>query len=318
VLASVSPSKRLVFSVLSLRINLWTLALDANGVTPASDAARITDDEAAGGFSSLTTDGDLLLFSSNRSGRTQIWSKDLKTGKEVPVTDGPFDEAPVVTSDGSRFVYQAHEDHAKYVVASGATSAHPRSRRKIVEGDGWPASWSTDGAWLFYSVRAERWGIEAVHAASGRKYVVFQHPGFDLTSFYPSPDNRWAVASAYEDPVSRILLAPLRELTTIKPADWISIADDAAEHDRPMWSSDGTLVYYTSFRDGFRCIWAQRLDNDSKRPSGPAVPVYHSHSARMSLRNAGQSHFKIAVARDRLVFNMGELRGNLWMATLPN
>jgi eukaryotic-like serine/threonine-protein kinase len=85
-----------------------------------------------------------------------------------------------------------------------------------------------------------------------------------------------------------------------------------------MWSSDGMLVYYTSFRDGFRCIWAQLLDKDTRRLSGPPTPVFHSHSARTSLRNAGQNLFRIAVARDKLVFNMGELRGNIWMATLPN
>jgi hypothetical protein len=107
----------------------------------------------------------------------------------------------------------------------------------------------------------------------------------------------------------------MREGIAVQPDEWVRIVSDAAEHDRPVWSSDGTLVYYTSFRDGFRCIWAQRLDNDTKRPSIAPAPVYHSHSAGLSLRNAGQTHFRIAVAADKLVFNMGELRGNLWMAT---
>jgi hypothetical protein len=115
-----------------------------------------------------------------------------------------------------------------------------------------------------------------------------------------------------------VQVAPFREEAAIRPEDWITIAQDAAQEDRPTWSSDGTTVYYTSFRDGFRCIWAQRLDKTTMRPSGAAVAVYHSHSARVSLRNAGLRHFQIAAAPEKLLFNMGELRGNIWLARFPD
>ena len=314
-LAAVLPSARLVFSVLNFRINLWTVPLDASGTRVAGPATRITDDEATAGFSDLTADGNLLVFASNRSGTKQIWSRDLRTGKEIAITAGPADVTPTIAPDGSVLAYQDEDKWAKFAIPLGGTNSQPRSRRKIAEGDGWPDSWSSDGLWLFYAVRAERWGIEAVHRTSGRKYTVFQHPGYDVTYFHPSPDNRWAVASAFETPAAYIQIAPIREGIAVQPDEWVRIVSDAAEHDRPVWSHDGTLVYYTSFRDGFRCIWAQRLDKDTKRPSIAPVPIYHSHSAGLSLRNAGQTHFKIAVAEDKLVFNMGELRGNLWMAT---
>ncbi len=248
--ASLLPFKRLLFSVLSSRINLWTLPLDASGVKAAGNLNRITDDEAAVGFSDLTADGNLLIFASNQSGAAEIWSKDLRSGKEIPLTGGPTDESPSVAPDGSRCAYQARNE-ARYVVTMGATVGHLRSRRKVEEGDGWPYSWSPDGAWLFYAVRPERWGVKATEVSSGRKYVVFQHSVYDLTYFHVSPDNHWAVASAFEDPVFRVQIAPFREESTIQASDWGSIADDAAQEDRPMWSSDGTLVYYTSYRDGF-------------------------------------------------------------------
>jgi hypothetical protein len=126
------------------------------------------------------------------------------------------------------------------------------------------------------------------------------------------------VASAFADPTSRIQIAPFREGTAIRPSEWISIVDDAAQHDRPTWSSDSTSVYYTSYRDGFRCIWKQRIDKTTLGRSGPPAVVFHSHSARTSIQNAGQGHFRIAASREKLVFNMGELRGNLWLARFPN
>ena len=36
----------------------------------------------------------------------------------------------------------------------------------------------------------------------------------------------------------------------------------------PIWSPDGNLLYFLSERDGFRCIWGQKLDPASKRPLG--------------------------------------------------
>jgi len=78
-LDAVLPAKRLVFSVLSSRINLWILPLDLSGIKPGGDLIRITDDEAAVGFSDLTADGSRLVYSSNQSGATEVWSKDLTT-----------------------------------------------------------------------------------------------------------------------------------------------------------------------------------------------------------------------------------------------
>ena len=67
-------------------------------------------------------------------------------------------------------------------------------------------------------------------------------------------------------------------------------------------------------RDGFRCIWAQTLDAE-KRPQGPAIAVFHAHEARRSLAAVGIRDLSLALAQDRIVFNMSERTGNLWMLT---
>ena len=77
--------------------------------------------------------------------------------------------------------------------------------------------------------------------------------------------------------------------------------------------ADGNLLYYTSDRDGYRCIRAQRLDPKTKRPVGPPID---SHSARRSLTNAGIEFLEISLSSDKLVFNLGEITGNVWMAKL--
>ena len=71
---------------------------------------------------------------------------------------------------------------------------------------------------------------------------------------------------------------------------WIAVTDGQQWDDKPRWSPDGDLIYFTSLRDGFHHLWAQRLGPDSRQPIGPAFPVQHLHSARLSVNNPGLRH----------------------------
>ena len=84
---------------------------------------------------------------------------------------------------------------------------------------------------------------------------------------------------------------------------------------QPRFSPDGNLLYFTSNRDGFVCLWAQRLD-PAKKPIGPAFAIHHLHSARLSMLNMSLPDLDISVAHDKIVFNLGELTGNIWMTEL--
>ncbi|MBF0427637.1 MAG: PD40 domain-containing protein [Magnetococcales bacterium] len=62
---------------------------------------------------SISRDGRLLAFVSNRSGNRDIWLQDLETGNvAVPrqLTNHPAaDEAPALNQDGSRLLYVSQE-----------------------------------------------------------------------------------------------------------------------------------------------------------------------------------------------------------------
>ena len=70
-----------------------------------------------------------------------------------------------------------------------------------------------------------------------------------------------------------------------------------------------------SDRDGFQCIWAQRLDS-AGRHIGDTRPVIHFHRASLSPSNAGMALFEMSIARDRIVLSLGERNGNVWTARL--
>lgn len=48
---------------------------------------------------------------------------------------------------------------------------------------------------------------------------------------------------------------------------WIQASEGGLGFQRQgCWAPDANLVYFLSDRDGFRCIWAQRLEPGAKRP----------------------------------------------------
>ena len=43
------------------------------------------------------------------------------------------------------------------------------------------------------------------------------------------------------------------------------------------------------------------------------LTCYHAHTARLSIGNIGPVNRGLAASRDRVVFNMAEMTGNIWM-----
>jgi eukaryotic-like serine/threonine-protein kinase len=131
-----------------------------------------------------------------------------------------------------------------------------------------------------------------------------------------SPDGRWISFQVQKRIETRqIFIAPFRDEAVPGPSEWIPITDGEGIDRNSYWSPDGNLLYYQSEREGYRCIFARRLDAATKHPVGPAFAVYHSHHARLSLSNAAEPGATgLSVARDKIVFAQGELTGNIWMA----
>jgi eukaryotic-like serine/threonine-protein kinase len=140
---------------------------------------------------------------------------------------------------------------------------------------------------------------------------LLEHAKYLLWNPRFSPDDRWVCFNATEPGRSRIFVAPVRDTGPVPEQEWITIADTGGD-DKPRWSPDGNTLYFVSERDGFRCIWAQRLDS-RKRPLGAAIAVFHAHQSQRSLFNVGPGDLSISVARDKIVFNMSERAGNLWL-----
>jgi Tol biopolymer transport system component len=159
--------------------------------------------------------------------------------------------------------------------------------------------------------------LGVIDVSTGKKVEILKHPRYRLYRGHFSPDDRWVVFHA-DDPgrETREFIAPFHS----KPSDeseWIAVTDGTVWTDAPRWSPDGNFIYYFSDLDGSRCIWAQRLDTATKRPIGQPVAIEHLHNRQHSSLSVNVNALDLAVARDKIIFSLGEVRGNLWMLDRP-
>ena len=166
--------------------------------------------------------------------------------------------------------------------------------------------WSLDGTRAL--VNALDGSIFLLDLKSRRKTRVLNRSGDFLADAFFSPDDRW-IAFSDSTPFWRMYIVPFAGEHPIESSAWINIMEG---HGGPAWSPDGNLVYDVSDRDGFLCLWSQRLDPQTKRPIGSPFPVFHAHNARISLR-AGVEGSLLSAGHDRMFFEMTETNGNIWM-----
>ena len=78
-------------------------------------------------------------------------------------------------------------------------------------------------------------------------------------------------------------------------------------------SPDGGLLYLLLEQEGFRCLYAMRIDPSTGKSRGEPFPVAHVHDGS---RRWGSTGYGSAVVRGMFVANLFETTGNLWMTTL--
>jgi hypothetical protein len=124
-----------------------------------------------------------------------------------------------------------------------------------------------------------------------------------------SPDAQWVAFDAALDKSlnKRVFISQIRDGHGTSEANWIAVTDGLQVDAYVAWSPDGNLLYFLSERDGFRCIWAQRLTPATKQPNGAPFPVRHFHNARESLARVDRFDLVgLSAARDKVVFSMSE------------
>jgi Tol biopolymer transport system component/tRNA A-37 threonylcarbamoyl transferase component Bud32 len=301
--ASCEPGGTLAFTNVQSRTDVWSVPFNLDRDSPKGALERITQGPAQRGYASLSNNGRYVAFSSDQSGRQNIWIRDLVTGKESSVASSSFVELyPVVNASGTRIAFSVFEKDKRvvYVSAPGGTP------EKLCEGCLRATDWSRDEKTVLV-FGGNPYQINVLDLASHQQTPLLKHANYNLLYGRFSPDNRWVSFTVRTEPNrGHIAIAPVDGPKPVPESAWITITPSEAQ-DWANWSPDGKTLYFTSSRDGHSCLWGQRLDASSHRPVGEAFAVQHLHG-RLSYQKEGWS-----AAGDRIGLVLHEEAGNIWM-----
>jgi Tol biopolymer transport system component len=243
--------------------------------------------------------------------------RDLETDREVLLVSSRGAIGPVITADGSRVGYVDTERHSGIFAVPSSGGEPEKVCGNCGDSFVYVQDWSRDKTRLLFLAGSPT-ELFVLHLPSGRKTRALQRSPHSLWQAKFSPDDRWISVLEPIDAQghTRIWIVPFRDGAVPNAVQWVGVTSGDDWDDKPRWSPDGNLMYFTSLRDGFHCLWAQRLRPDTKEPMGSAFPVQHFHSARVSMSNAGFVGLETAVGRDKVFINLGELRGNIWTTRL--
>jgi Tol biopolymer transport system component len=301
-------AQRVVFASLSANSDIWSLPIAPELAKATGTPQRLTGSTAAETFPALSPNNSKLAFISNRTGLEQVWLKNLDSGEETALTSSPTEKyGPLFSPDGSALTYSISKSGTWEIYLLRLAGGGEELVLKVW---GLVTSWTADGGGiLFHDVPGR---VSFLDWASRRRTEMLAKPNYRLVSTKLSPDGHWISFCALTGSTSRIYIAPYRGPNPIEEKDWIPVTDGQFRDERGHWSLAGDVIYFLSNRDGYVCIWAERLDSSTKHPSGAPVPVYHAHGGSRSMTEmVVESAFSLA--RDRIAFNMEERTGNIWM-----
>ncbi len=303
---------KIAFTADDRRINVWSLPIDASGAAPAGPPRQVTLSAASDYSSVISEPGDLVVFRSTRSGFVDVWAKRLPGGELAQLTsNSAYESIPRLSPDGARVAFSIADGSRRTVYS--VDSNGKGTTKKLCDDCGAPIAWTAEGDLIYQTFVGKMSTFMLLHAADGTSEPMFRSNPLPLYAGSMSRDGKWfAFKGDVDDNRTRVYVTPYGELP-IDPSTWIEISAGENWDDLPRFSPDNRLVYFTSDRDGFRCIWARRFDPTAKRPVGEVFPVTHFHSMDLSLSGLSLNEFELSVGPGQLVFPLLKQSGNVWM-----
>jgi serine/threonine protein kinase/Tol biopolymer transport system component len=307
--ASVTLDGRMVFISRTMGADIWSLPIDANRGRVEGPLRRLTEDAADDYDPTLSDDGATLVLRSRRAGRFAVVLRRLAPNTEAVLTSLPEDCYPAVSSDGTKVAYSFREN-GKMPIFVVATNGGPPER--VCDDCGEVEAWSPGGDQILYVAGGDPSGVGLATIGATHNHAWLRNPSYGIYNPRFSSDGGWIVFNGRADKLApaRVMVARVHASGVAREQEWTTVSQDA---DAPNWSPDASLLYFWSDRDGSPCLWAQRLDPATKRPIGAPIGIQHFHGKALSWKNLYLGAPDIAVARDKVVFNLGEHTGNIWM-----
>lgn len=300
-----TDSGTIAFASLIENVDIWRTPLDKQTGLAAGPMERVTDNPAVDSVASVSADGKVLAFISSRSQLSEVWFRDLESGRERQFTQSSLTAVDAqISPDGSKVaVWRGLQEKREVVIVESEN----RTSKICVDCER-SFGWSPNGLRVLFA-RASPSRLYVHDVATGRDVLLAEHPKWFLRTAKFSPDGRWVVFYAAMTPDERQVYVIPSSQQAVPQNSWIRIGDGVGV--QPSWSDDGSRIYYLSERDGALCVWMQPLDPATKHPSGPSSIVQHLHEPHL---RAGTSAIATNDVRAGYLYvTLTETTGNIWM-----
>jgi Tol biopolymer transport system component len=249
--------KRLAYVKGRRLANAWRTPILKDRPATWADAQQLTSDQAHIEFIDVSRDGQRLAVSSDRSGNPDIWTLPAGGGEMQRITTDPTpDWDPNWSPNGSELVFYAYRSGNREIWAQPVAGG-PARQLTHGETESVLPRWSPDGKSIVYVSRLGEFSdIWTVPAAGGEPRQIVGDPSaktypdwsrlewLALRSNSSGPNMIWRVPAAGGTP----------EVVSRGPGD------------RPLWSPDGTSIYFTRLENNIRNVWSVVVDGRIERP----------------------------------------------------
>jgi Tol biopolymer transport system component len=209
---------------------------------------------------------------SDASGNNDIYLQAVGGQNPINLTeDSPSDDTtPAFSPDGERIAFRSEREGGGIFIM-GRTGESPR----LVVEKGFAPAWSPDGEEIAFSTRplegrcmtaapgGELW---AVKVASREKRRLFSRDG---TQPRWSPHGHRVVFVTTTERVFR----DIRTVAAGGAGEAVPVTSGAGVEWSPVWSADGTHLYFVSSRGGSPNLWRISLDERSGKVLGEPEPL---------------------------------------------
>jgi hypothetical protein len=307
---------RLAFLSSRQDANLWSVSLDPASGIARGPLRRLTRGPGILGYLTVTNDFRTLAYFSVRLRDGDVFLRDLRTGAEKVVAEGPAGAKwyPAISPGGSQLAYG-------WRVLGGEHALRPIFLIDLAEGTwrklgddcgGRPREW-VDEHRLIIERFARLNSIALIDTETGEQRELLQSAERSIRNARLSPDRRWITfdASCPGEPAS-VLVSPFGE-QPIPESAWV-LVDRAASH--PFWSADGRLLYYTPtgtnpmIRSAVR---ARHFTSEAGLVQGEPIAVYASVEMVMPAYLPGTAPI---ATPDQIILVLGDFRGDVWLMEL--
>ncbi|HEV2721429.1 MAG TPA: protein kinase [Thermoanaerobaculia bacterium] len=292
--AASEPEKkrRLPYIVSALALSLLALAGGGFAIfrgrsqassQPSAMFRQLTFNDGLNMSPALSPDGKTLAYVSARSGNLDIYVQRVDGRVAQNITaDSPVDDSePAFSPDGSQIAFRSEREGGG-IFLMGVTGESVRRLTHF----GHNPSWSPDGARI--AIATEAAGLAPqVHPRDSELWIVDAKSGaarpiLQLTKNAVQSD---ALQPSWSPHGKRIAFWGIhrgesqRDIWTIDPDSAqpsltiVSVTSDPALDWNPVWSLDGTYLYFGSDRSGTLNLWRIPIDEETGQTTGNPEPA---------------------------------------------